>query len=142
MASILHDTRPAAVVWSDAFKRRAAILAACLVFAGAAYAVGNPAAWLEVAPETAQLLRGMALLKATIVVAALAAVLWRVGSPIEPPFAFGYGLALAAMTGAAVMVWQLSFLHVTSFVFHASLIALIVLAWRDDGVAKGVLRRR
>lgn len=139
MATVVD--RPTLTLGS-AVGRSSVILAACAAAGATAWALGDPAPRLAADPETAQLLRSMALIKALFLVPALALVLWRVRSAIGPVFLLGYGLAVVVMTAATVSVFQLSHLAVTSFAFHGCLVALLVLAWRDDGVAKGALGRR
>lgn len=139
MASIVD--RPARVAVGTAFARRALILAACAAAGLGAWVLGDSAPRLQADSETAQLLRSMALIKALFLLPALALVLWRVEGDIAPGLLLGYGACVTVMTAASVAVFQLSFLGLTSLAFHACLIALLVLAWRDDGVAKGPLRR-
>ncbi len=123
--------------------RRAGILLACVAAATAAWVVGDPVPRLAADAETARLLRGMAMVKAAFLVPALWLVLWRAGADVGAGILLGYTACVTVMSAAAVLVWQLSFLGVTSLAFHASLIALLVLAWRDKGIVpEGSLRRR
>lgn len=139
MASIVD--RPSATGRGLAVGARGMLLLACALAAGGAWLVGDPSARLAADPETATLLRSMALLKATFFLPAFAAVWWRFGRPTGPGFRLAYTAVVAVMAGAAMLVWQLSFLGLTSLAFHAALISLLVLAWRDDGIAKGPLGR-
>ncbi len=142
MASVVDRPEVALVTpIALATRRRLLLVLACGLAAAAAWVIGDPAPRLAADPETAWLLRAMALLKATFVLATVALAGWRFGMPIGSRLAFGYGAVAAVMTGAAAMVWQLSFLALTSFAFHAALIALLLVAWRDGGIAKGPLAR-
>ena len=58
---------------------RAALLAGCAAAIGLAAWAGNPADYLQADPALARLLRGMALLKGLIAIAAVGAVFWRFG---------------------------------------------------------------
>ena len=114
--------------------RRALLLAACAVTVGAAATIGDPAPALRADGELAFLLRGMACIKALIVLAALAALLWRFGQPIGTPLALGYTAAAALSAGAAMLVWQLSWVGAAAGAFHVGELAMLLLAWRDGGV--------
>ncbi|WP_051631076.1 hypothetical protein [Afifella pfennigii] len=141
MASTV-DPSPLLNAGRPVLRRRAALALACLAAAALAFLAGDPAPRLAADAETARLLRGMALIKAVFVLAGFALLWWRLKSPVATPVLAGYVALLALMAGAAVLVWQLSFLAFTSLVFHAALIGLVLLAWRDDGLDKGVLAGR
>lgn len=120
--------------------RRAVVVAVVLVATALAAALARPQPALLADPELARLLRWMALLKAGIAAAAFALVWWRAGRAILPARLLAYALGTAILAAAAVMVWQLAVVAATSVVFHATLLALAVLALGDGGA--GVARRR
>ncbi len=113
------------------------------VAAGAAlgWFAGDPSGRLGGDAELARLLRGMALVKALLVVGAVRLLWWRFGEPIGARRAWGYVAAVAAMALATLLAWQLSQLALLALVFHGALLSLGVLALRDDGVALAPRRR-
>jgi hypothetical protein len=107
------------------------LLGGCLVAVLAAAAVGRPEPLLQADPELARLLRGMALIKAAIVVASLAALLWRFGRPLSNGLAGAYLAGAWAAAGASMMIWQLGFIPSAAVLFHLGELTLLVAAWRD-----------
>lgn len=79
------------------------------------------------------LLRFMAAMKTAGVVAAALLVHWRLSRPIAPRLALGYGAALVLMAAAPGLIWSLAHVGLAAGLFHAGLLAFLVLAWRDDG---------
>lgn len=120
---------------------RSLMIACCAAAVAFGYAAGDPATLLMADPELAQLLRGMALVKALLVASAAAALWWRFGRPVRPATAAGYLSGLVAMTIATMLVWQLSAMLVASLAFHGGLIAILVVAWRGDDAPR-ILRPR
>jgi len=112
--------------------RRALLLAGCALAAVAAYVFGNPVALQGADPELAVLLRGMALIKAALVVAALGILWWRFRWPVSTGVAAGYLAGAWLAAGAATMIWQLTHLAQAAVLFHVGEIALLLLAWRDN----------
>ncbi len=94
-------------------------------------------------PELALLLRGMALIKATIALAAVAVLWWRFGAPVSRPVAAIYVVGAGSMAGATVSIWQLSSLLPAAVLFHIGLFALLSTALRadEDGPGRTLLRR-
>jgi hypothetical protein len=136
MASIPETTparalrsRPAATGW------RGRLVVAVAFGAAVGLIVGDPSARLAADPELAQLLRGMALIKALLIAVGLRVLWWRFGLAIEPVRARAYVACLAFMAFAAGLAWQLSYLPILTLAFHGALLSLGVLAWRDGGVA-------
>jgi len=118
---------------SAAVLHRAAMVVVCMTAALAALATGNPAAALRSDPSLAQLLRGMAALKAVLALAAFVVVWWRLGRATSMRLAAGYIAGVAAMAAGAVLIWRLSFIAQTAVFFHAAMLGLFLLALKDEG---------
>jgi hypothetical protein len=117
--------------WPTPSLLRALLLLGCAAAIGVALGFGDPAPSLRADPELAVLLRGMALIKAGIVMAALAAIAWRLGHPIGRATALAY-LAGAWLTAAATaLIWQLSAITLAAALFHVGALALLVVAYTD-----------
>jgi hypothetical protein len=108
------------------------LLGGCVLAVLAAAAVGRPEPLLQADPELARLLRGMALIKAAIVVAALAALLWRVGRPLSDGLTGAYLAGAWSAAGACMLIWQLDFIPTAIVMFHLGELTLLVAAWRDN----------
>ena len=111
--------------------RRLLLLLGCVASVGLAAWVGEPAAYLRADPELAFLLRGMAAIKAAIVVAAAGVLFWRFGYPVSQGFAAAYLVGTWLIAGATMLVWRLSFIELAAPIFHAGAFALLIVAWRD-----------
>lgn len=120
---------------------RGRLLLAAAAGAALGWLVGDPGARAGADPELARLLRGMALVKALLVLGALRLLWWRFGEAVTGARAWGYVGAVAAMALATLLAWQLSHLVVLSLAFHGALLTLGVLALRDDGVPLPARRR-
>lgn len=96
---------------------------------------GNPAAYLAADPELARLLRGMALIKAGLVVGAMALLLWRLRRPVTARTACVYLLGTWWMAGASMLIWQLTLIPLAAITFHVGELSMLVAAWRDHGEA-------
>lgn len=107
------------------------LLGGCVLAVVAAAAVGRPEPLLQADPELARLLRGMALIKAAIVVAALAALLWRFGRPLSHGLTGAYLAGAWAAAGASMLIWQLELIPAAAVAFHLGELTLLVAAWRD-----------
>ena len=114
-----------AAVW------RSAILAACVLAVALAARVGHPAAYLEADPALAHLLRGMALIKAFIVLGAVGAVLWRCGWVLSTPVGVGYAAGTSVMVGSTMLIWQLSYIPGAALLFHVAALGMLYLGWRE-----------
>lgn len=110
---------------------RALLVAGCLLAAMLAAWAGSPELVLESDAELARLLRGMALIKASIVVAVVGALLWRLGRPLSRTLAAVYIGSTAVVAGASMLIWQLTFIPLAAVAFHIGELALLVAAWRD-----------
>jgi hypothetical protein len=116
--------------WTPALWR-GAVIAACVIAIGAAAWFGDPRDYVQADPALARLLRGMALIKALIALAAIAAVLWRFRFPVLPPVAIGYVLGSAVLAGSTMCIWQLSFIPQAAVLFHMAGVGMLVVGWRE-----------
>jgi hypothetical protein len=107
------------------------LLSGCVLAVLAAAAVSRPEPLLQADPELARLLRGMALIKAAIVVASLTALLWRFGRPLSNGLTCAYLAGAWAAASASMMIWQLEFIPTAAVTFHLGELTLLVTAWRD-----------
>jgi hypothetical protein len=110
---------------------RAGLIAACALSIGLAAWAGHPTGYLEADPALAHLLRAMALIKGLIVLGALGAALWRYGWEITAPVAVGYAACIAVLAGSATLIWQLTLIPLAALMFHAALIGLVYVGWRE-----------
>jgi hypothetical protein len=108
------------------------MFAGAAISATAAAIAGSPEAMQAADPELAFLLRGMALLKAAMVFAALGILFWRFAAPVTPPIAAGYLACVWTGAAAAMLIGQLSYLVAASVMFHAATLAILLIAWRDQ----------
>lgn len=114
---------------------RIALLATCLGAGLASAALADPAAMAGVEPELVLLLRGMAVLKAGLALAAVALAFWRFGRPVSLLSAAGYVVGVSTLVAASVLIWFLSFIAGAAIAFHVGALGLLVLAWRDGRTA-------
>lgn len=135
MATILERPTVATPVWPLPMRRRVVLTSASAVAVGLAAFLGDPAVMLAWDAELATLLRGMALIKALMAFAVLAALWWRFASPLSAAAFRLSTLCAALISGSAMMVWQLDFIIATGIAFHTALITLAVLALRDGHVS-------
>jgi len=101
---------------------------ACMAMAAA---LGRPEAMLQADPELARLLRGMALIKAIIVLGVAALLWWRFAAPLPRGDAVACVVATALAAGASMLIWQLTWLPAAAMVFHAGGATLLWMAWRE-----------
>lgn len=106
------------------------VLGSVLTIAAAAL-LGSPLASVAADPDLARLLRGMALVKAVIVVIALILLRWRFGQPLSSQLAGAYLAGAWLMAGASMMIWQLAEIPTAAFSFHLGAFVLLAAAWRD-----------
>ena len=104
--------------------------------------VGDPAPVDAADPELARLLRGMALIKAVLVVAAVGAVWWRFARPLSNRMAAAYLFGVSLAAAGSVMVWRLTFLGLAAGAFHVGELVLLAVAWGDGGRRLGAGQRR
>jgi chromate transport protein ChrA len=118
-------------VFSRAVTLRAALLLGCAASVALAACVARPAPHLESDPELGRLLRGMALIKAGIVLAAIS-VLWRrFKRPVPAALAAAYLIATWLAAGASMLIWQLTAIPFAAIIFHAGGLAFLIAAWRE-----------
>jgi hypothetical protein len=110
---------------------RCGLLAGCVVAIGVAAWVGDPGVTLQADPALARLLRGMALIKGLMTIAAVSAVYWRFGWRVSRPAAATYLVAGGVMSGATALIWQLSFILPAALLFHAAALTLLWVGWRE-----------
>ena len=110
---------------------RTLLLAGCLASAAAAGWLADPAPVLQADTELARLLRGMALIKGALMLAAVGVLLWRFGRPTTPRTAGAYLAGAWMLCGASLLIWQLSAIPFAALLFHAGVLLLLVAAWRD-----------
>ena len=85
-------------------------------------------------PQLVVLLRFMAAVKLAAVIAASALTLWRARAPFSARATVTAIAALAAMALAPGLIWSLAQVGLAAGLFHAGLLTLLVMAWRDDRV--------
>jgi len=112
-------------------RHRAALFGAVVLAVVAGLVLGDPAPRLAADPELGFLLRGMAGIKALLLLGALALLAWRFARPVPARIAAVYIGGAAVMAGATALIWQLTALPLAAVVFHAAEIAVLVAAWRD-----------
>ncbi len=111
---------------------RAAFLASCFLAAACVTFFSAASSAPSIDPDLAKLVKGMAVIKSVIVLAAGVLIWWRLGSAIRPALAAGYILLAAACTGGAALVWNMTGLAVAPFLFDGGLLGFLILALRDD----------
>lgn len=110
---------------------RALLLVGCAATVVLAAGVGHPAASLESDVDLGRLLRGMAAIKAGIVLAAIRLLWWRFKHPVPAPLAACGLISAWVAAGASMLVWQLTAIPLAVVTFHASGLAFVVAAWLD-----------
>jgi hypothetical protein len=93
--------------------------------------LGDPSGYLKADPALARLLRGMALIKGMIAIAAVGAVFWRLAWPVSRPVATTYLLSSWALAGSTALIWQLSYIVPAALLFHAAALSLLLAGWRE-----------
>lgn len=121
-------------LWSPSrtARLRAMLIVVCIVAAALGFVLGDPAGRHAADLELMRLLRGMAIVKVIILLAVLALLSWRLRWLTFRPLVVSYAAAVGVMSFASALVWQLTFIGLAAFLFHASLIALLILMLRDD----------
>lgn len=115
---------------------RGLLMGGCLAPAGLAAWTGDPSAFLRADAELGFLLRGMAAIKATIVLAACAVLWWRFGHNLSQRIAAAYLAGTCLVAGATALIWQLSFVPLAAVFFHAGALTLLLAAWTDHRLGK------
>lgn len=123
------DARPALAAPGGA--RRVALHAGWLVAAVATLAFVPDAPALARDADWARLIRLMTLVKGALLVAAVAALHWRLARPVAG-WRLGAYLALAAVGSASVAaMWRGVVPGTVALVLHGAGLALLLVAWRD-----------
>ncbi len=110
---------------------RGSLVVACAIAVVACWGLGSPAPHLESDPELARLLRSMVLLKAAVMVAAFAGLMWRFRWPLSLGLGSGYIAAAALASGSLVPIWNLTHVAVAAVLFHVGAAMLVVGALLD-----------
>ena len=110
---------------------RLLLLVGCLAAVACAASLGEPTVYLAADAELGRLLRGMALIKGSIVLAAVAILVWRLGHPVSARMAGVYLAGAWLTSGASMLIWQLTLIPAAALCFHVGELALLVTAWRD-----------
>lgn len=132
MGISLSSTFSAAHTDTPAWALRASLLAGCAIAAGGAKWLADGAAVSSVDPALIHLLRGMALIKSMALLAAVAAVWWRLGRPARTFIVWSYLASLWSMTCATVLIWKVTLIPFAAVAFHLALFVFLFAAWRDD----------
>ena len=82
------------------------------------------------------LMKGMAGIKAALLVGALALIWWRLGHPYSLRTAMAYCVGFWLATGSTVLIRELSFIAAAAFLFHAGEILILITAARDYDVTR------
>jgi hypothetical protein len=112
---------------------RLLLILGCVAAVSAAAVIGEPALLVRADPQLALLLRGMAVIKAAIVLSAIGILAWRFGHPVSNRTAATYVAGASALAGASMLIWQLSFIPLAALGFHVAAFAVLVAAWHDGG---------
>lgn len=105
---------------------------------GGAFATSGAAAAQAVADagsDLVRLLRVMAALKVGLALGATAAVSWRLGSAVTPAWFAAYAIACGAMGAGPALIWSMAHVGTGALLLHGGLAAVVLLLWRDPGVA-------
>jgi hypothetical protein len=85
--------------------------------------------------DLTRLLRAMAMLKALMAAGAAAAIFWRLGAPVTPPWLAAYIAAAAAMAAGPGVIWGMAHVGLGALLLHGGLLAAVLLLWRDPAVS-------
>jgi hypothetical protein len=122
---------------------RSALFLGCAGAVALGLWLGSPQAFVAADPDLARLLRGMALIKASIVVATLSVVAWRLGHPVSPRLTAVYLGGAWAVALASTLIWQLTHVPLAALGFHGAELAMLVAAFGDGrGPLRTLLRPR
>jgi hypothetical protein len=125
------------VVWRTSPWQPALLIVACAAAGGGWLLAGNPAqsSLLAGDAELAMLLRFMAAVKAAIALAVLGVTAWRLGHPASAAVGLLYVAAVALMSAAPGVIWQLAHVGIGAGLFHAGLLLLLGALVADRGEA-------
>jgi hypothetical protein len=135
-------TTPAgASALSPATARALLALVIAASFASGLFATGREASASAIALAGADLthmLRAMALLKALMAAGTVAAVMWRLGSPVTLAYWAAYALACAATAVGPGLIWRMAHVDAGALTFYVGLLGALILLWRDPAVGERV----
>jgi len=106
-------------------------------FAAGLLATGTEASSSAIAlagADLTHLLRAMALLKSLIAAGIVAAVMWRLGSPVTRAWWAAYALACAGAAAGPGLIWQMAHVGAGALTLDVGLLAALILLWRDPVV--------
>lgn len=115
----------------SALPLRICLIIACAVAVGAAFDMGNPTPYLRADIALAHLLRGMAVIKCTLVLAAVGVVWWRLGWVVSRAAILAYIVGCAALAGSTMLIWQLTWIPLAAVVFHGAALGMLIVGWRE-----------
>lgn len=116
---------------TGAWLLRGGLILGCGAAIGVAAWAGDPIGFLLADPALARLLRGMALIKAVIALAAVGIVFMRLAWPVSRTAAAGYLAGCWALAGSSALIWQLSYIVPAALLFHAAALSLLLVGWRE-----------
>jgi hypothetical protein len=111
---------------------RALLIAGCVAAIVIAAHGADPSAQFHADPALALLLRGMALIKATMVIAVVGAVMWRCGWSLSQRALYAYLVGSWILAGSTTLIWQLTSIPLAALLFHAAAIGMLLVSWRDQ----------
>jgi hypothetical protein len=122
---------------SPVIARALLALVIAAAFAGGLFATGREASASAIAlagADLTHLLRAMALLKALMAAGTVAAVMWRLDSPVTRARWAAYALACAAAAVGPGLIWRMAHVGAGALTFYVGLLGASVLLWRDPAV--------
>ena len=131
-------TTPAgATALSPTVARKLLALVIAVSFAGGLLAAGREASASAIAlagADLTHLLRAMALLKALMAAGMVAAVMWRLGSPVTLAWWAAYALACAGAAAGPGLIWRIAHVGAGALTFYVGLLGALILLWLDPAV--------
>jgi hypothetical protein len=110
---------------------RALLLSGCVLAAAIAVGYGFHQDGVRVDRDLAFLLRGMALIKASLVLATVGVLWWRLGHAIDRGAAAGYLAGAFLMSAASGLIWQLTLIGLAALAFHVGGFMVLLIAYFD-----------
>lgn len=145
MTAVQHAFDRSAPAWSRGRARVSSPLsrAILLLIVAAALAGGvmtadtaaKAAAAQAAGEDLTRLMRFMAAIKGGLALAALAGVVWRLGTPVSMTRFVAYGAACAAMGAGPGLIWTMTHVALGALLLHGGLLVAVLMLWRDPAVA-------
>ena len=110
---------------------RALLLSGCALAAAIAVWYGMPETTFRVDRDLAFLLRGLALIKVSLVLAAVGVLWWRLGHAIERGAAAGYLAGAFLMSAGSGLIWQPTLVGLAALAFHIGGSMALLVAYFD-----------